>query len=642
MRVPRRHAVRNHGADIGIATHVATTSLGPLIVGDPLVETRNAEKVITMKSGFPNRAKKARYALVCDAATCRLAVWTILVFVVSLQLHAFPAKSGEITFASPGMFEHGHNTFGIVAADLDSDGDLDLSVANAQCCMRDLANENSASVALNNGDGTFAPADNYKVGTFPASIAAGDLNGDGSLDLALANQESSDVSVLLNHGDGTFADHISFFAGDIPHSVIAEDLNGDQVLDLTVANYGANQLAVLLGNGNGTFDHRVVYSTGSKPVQVTAGDLNRDGRLDLITANSDSDDVSVLLANDDGTFGQTVNYPAANQPMSVDVADVDNDGDLDLAVANRQSGAITIHLNDGDGSFADGQAFNAGPSANFVMAEDLDVDGNLDLAVANHNGQGRISTLRGKGDGTFEELNYVTFSGVPRNTHLWFWSLTVADLDGDDVFDLAVPNSNTGNSGTNGLILLNTTEVLSGPACDFDANDVCDVVDLDALLDNLGSSDPTYDLVSDGVITLADRDEWLSIAGQRDIGVDYLAGDTELNGQINTADLNELALAWGRTDNPGWPNGDFNGDDMVDAVDLNDIGINWQHGVDAAIAVPEPATSVLLWVTLLSLAGGRHPRGLLVATPSTLKQVGTAATRSHQRNAIGGLARITR
>ncbi len=142
-------------------------------------------------------------------------------------------------------------------------------------------------------------------------------------------------------------------------------------------------------------------------------------------------------------------------------------------------------------------------------------------------------------------------------------------------------------------------------SCDFDGNAACDVADLDALLNNLGSDNPLYDLEPDGIITLGDRNVWLSQAGQENIGTDYVTGDTDLNGQVNAGDLNDLGLAWQSTNDPGWGNGDFNGDDIVNAPDLNETGINWLHGTAAAAAataVPEPATGVMLLISLLGLA----------------------------------------
>ena len=67
---------------------------------------------------------------------------------------------------------------------------------------------------------------------------------------------------------------------------------------------------------------------------------------------------------------------------------------------------------------------------------------------------------------------------------------------------------------------------------------------MDDLLNNLGSDNPLYDLEPDGIITLGDRDVWLSVAGEENIGVDYVPGDTGLDGIVNSSDLNDLAVAW--------------------------------------------------------------------------------------------------
>jgi len=129
----------------------------------------------------------------------------------------------------------------------------------------------------------------------------GDFNGDGKLDLAVANQSAGNagpsmVGVLLGNGDGTFQPAVEYVAGsDTDSSSVAlGDFNGDGNLDLAVANNGGtNRASILLGNGDGTFQSAVDYAGGSSLLAV--GDFNGDGRLDMAVVDGASSTVSVLL-----------------------------------------------------------------------------------------------------------------------------------------------------------------------------------------------------------------------------------------------------------------------------------------------------------------------------------------------------------
>src|SRR5439155_24866489 len=102
----------------------------------------------------------------------------------------------------------------------------------------------------------------------PAStVAIGDLNGDGKLDLAVTNLSTA-VTVLLGNGDGSFGARIDYGAGNSPNSAAISDLNGDGRLDLAVSNQGSNSVSVLLGNGDGTFAAKTDYATGVQPLCV--------------------------------------------------------------------------------------------------------------------------------------------------------------------------------------------------------------------------------------------------------------------------------------------------------------------------------------------------------------------------------------
>src|SRR2546427_5557743 len=147
-----------------------------------------------------------------------------------------------------------------------------------------------------------------RAGSSPASVVAGNFNGDGKLDLAVANAGSNNVSMLLGNGDGTFKPALN--SGVLgPGSLAVGDFNGDGKLDLAVTNAG---VSILLGNGDGAFRAPVTYATGNSPSSVAVGDFNRDGKVDLAVANSGASNgvasVSVLLGRGDGTFNPAVNY----------------------------------------------------------------------------------------------------------------------------------------------------------------------------------------------------------------------------------------------------------------------------------------------------------------------------------------------
>src|SRR5437867_297413 len=156
---------------------------------------------------------------------------------------------------------------------------------------------------------SFAAKQDFATGTSPLSVTVGDLNGDGKLDLAVANQTSNTVSVLLNTtapGAATpsFAAKQDFATGTTPLSVTVGDLNGDGKLDLAVANQDANTVSALLnttapGAATPSFAAKQDFATGAGPLSVTVGDVNLDGKLDLAIANQNSNTVSVLLNTTD-------------------------------------------------------------------------------------------------------------------------------------------------------------------------------------------------------------------------------------------------------------------------------------------------------------------------------------------------------
>ena len=273
--------------------------------------------------------------------------------------------------------------YSIALGDVDRDGDLDIVVADYS--------SQQIRVLLNQGNGSFAtPGATYTVGSNnPYFVALGDLDGDGDLDVVTANENATNnVSVLLNSGDGTFTLAATYTLGGPSYSVALGDVDGDGDLDLAVPNgaENSNQVWVLLNQGNGSFaTPPATYEVGSRPYGVALGDLDGDGDLDLVTGNRTSADVSVRLNNGDGTFGPHVNYAVVNPVQTVVLGDMDGDGDLDVVTGNV-SGSVSVGVlfNRGDGSLAaPAKLYNGGGAAKSVALGDLDGDGDLDAIVGN-------------------------------------------------------------------------------------------------------------------------------------------------------------------------------------------------------------------------------------------------------------------
>jgi hypothetical protein len=340
-------------------------------------------------------------------------------------------ETSAIFAAAPSYAADIAGATGAVVADFNGDGVPDMAVwipCTSDCNQAE--GRGSLAVLLGNGDGTFQAPVVHAGETFgPVSLATGDFNGDGKLDLALACEGAGDagcergaVRVLLGNGDGTFqASHMYAAGAGSNYSLATGDFDGDGKLDLVVAYQTSENsaVAVLLGNGDGTFQAPVSYSTGAAcAVFVAVGDFNNDGAPDLAVVNGCvSDTVSVLLGNGDGTLQPAVIYPSGGAfAASLAVGDFNGDGAADLAVVNNcanydnlvcaSSGSVGVLLGNGDGTFNAPVSYASGASqANFVTVGDFNGDGHSDLAVgfSAANGNDRVlSLLLGNGDGTFQ------------------------------------------------------------------------------------------------------------------------------------------------------------------------------------------------------------------------------------------------
>lgn len=256
--------------------------------------------------------------------------------------------NGDGTFTIPATLPAAAYAASIAVGDFNGDGVPDLAISNN-------ASGYVVTILLGNGDGTFAVGSSATVPAWsvnPEGMVAMDFNGDGKLDLAVTSSNTNSpanyvVTILLGNGDGTFAVGNSYPTGNNDIAIAAGDFNGDGVPDLAIANHYDDTVTILLGNGDGTFTAATgsPVATGSGPFAIVAGDFNNDGNLDLATADYSVDTVTVFLGNGNGTFTAAPLAPTAGgAPDGIAVGDFNGDGLLDIITANYAMTAESVLL----------------------------------------------------------------------------------------------------------------------------------------------------------------------------------------------------------------------------------------------------------------------------------------------------------
>ena len=337
-----------------------------------------------------------------------------------------PMASAQLSFVSAGNSATGQDPESSALADVDGDGDLDIIVANGD--------SNFLTLMLNNG-GSFT-ASNIGISGQASGVVAADLDGDGDMDLATANGNTNSTSILLNNGAGGFAQTAVLPAGAKPRHLCAADFDGDLDVDLAVVNRDSNNVSLFSNSGAATFTASGTLAVGADPRFISAGDLDGDGDADLAVTNHDGNSVS-LFTNVSGVFSASSSL-LITRPNAVVMADVDGDGDRDLLVSVGHGGVnnVTVFTNSG-GLFAQTGAFNTGLDPQEIAAFDADGDGDLDVATANA-GSNNVSLLENTGVGTF--LPAVTVAASTKAS-----GCSAGDLDGDLSPDLVIANSDANN-----------------------------------------------------------------------------------------------------------------------------------------------------------------------------------------------------
>ena len=289
------------------------------------------------------------------------------------------------------------------------------------------------------------------TGKGPRVVAVADVNGDGKLDLIVANEENETVTVLLSDGRGQFtaAKGPPIPSGHLPNDIAVADMNHDQHPDLVIANHQSPYIRILLGDGKGGFSlapgSPVDVHSDPHPHGVAVGAFSDPGKLDVITDSWGNNRIELLQGDGTGRLRTPGRFfPVGHRPYErLRSADFNKDGHPDVVTTNLDDDTVTILLGDGKGGFqrAPGSPFASGPKPWQVAIDDLNRDGNADLAIIPYardvqdKQQLAVTVLLGNGKGQFTPLKTKSLSldGCQGPN-----SIATGDFNGDGYRDIAV------------------------------------------------------------------------------------------------------------------------------------------------------------------------------------------------------------
>jgi hypothetical protein len=361
---------------------------------------------------------------------------------------------GGFAFLPPLQHPNPRGPFAVAVADLNGDGKPDFATANREAqdvlggaggdsgaggaAGSDFAAGGSLSVLLSDATSGYRPPRHYLESTHPRSVATGDLNGDGTVDLAVPRDEA--VSLLFNSASGVLSSPVTFSTSPTP-SVAVGDINGDGRLDFVVANPSyrdgaggslTGDVGVYLNMGVGSFV-ATNYAAGPRPWAAVLAGLTNRARPDLAVASGPG--VSVSLNAWNGGFETPKSYGVGTNPLSIAASDLNADTKTDLVVSGGTGTNVMLNL--GDGTFT--AAINYGVGVGSVVIGDLNGDGRPDLAGAVSWPCPLVVILPNTGNGTFGQPVYVG-TGAEHAGGLVSISIALHDMNGDGRLDLVVPN----------------------------------------------------------------------------------------------------------------------------------------------------------------------------------------------------------
>lgn len=355
---------------------------------------------------------------------------------------------GGFTFTS-GSFSTGQSVAGSSSmADGDIDGDGKVDLVYTIFFQNDITVKRNTTVS----DFSFQPVSLAGAVQNPMAIQCADIDGDGKLDLVITSPTFNVFVVMLNTstpGSVSFQPAVAFASGSTPRALATGDIDGDGKIDVVTSNEGSNSISVFRNTstiGTISFETKVDYTTAASPEGVDIGDLNNDGKPDVAVVGKDADNALAFKNNSTPgsiSLGDQVGVATGDYPWGIKIADMNNDGLKELVVSNLGPNSISVFKNNSTTSlaFSAGESFGTYFSPRLLDIGDLDADGKPDVAVGTSSSSNNVSVLRNTSTGAaFSFQDYVAYPAGPGAA-----SALIVDLNRDGLMDLVCGGSQAPN-----------------------------------------------------------------------------------------------------------------------------------------------------------------------------------------------------
>ena len=353
----------------------------------------------------------------------------VVIFSFLLMISTQSLQAQNVSFSVDSIITTGVKTHALVCEDFNGDHMPDVAVSIINKPVSD-----PVAVFLNDGAGKLnSEADSlYLMQDDVKALAAGDLNNDQNIDLAIAIYEDSLVLIMLGDGNGKFTNTFELKTPAKPNKLLITDLDNDQNNDIVVLS-GSARMMIYMGDGQLNFSEPVVVAGIGSAQDVAACDLNNDGYLDLLTGSGNIRAVLMFLNDGQGGFPEKKSLPTYRPSWFVDTADFNRDSYPDIVAGSGSYDSDNVYVLMGNSNveFTCPDTLSPGTYVADITAADINGDKNPDIVVVDRNG---LYILIGSGDGNFLQIDTLAYDEGLYQAE----KVEIVDMDGDTRLDLVV------------------------------------------------------------------------------------------------------------------------------------------------------------------------------------------------------------